>query len=432
MLTLLLAVLLSFPPLTPGQVAAEHVAAAVPLPEPATPYAAWTQPGLVYLRHHPKLSSELAGALRRGDIVQVLEIVQDKDHKHPWALINGGGAVALSALKPLVGERPVEATFMASDAKFVYGRVVHPRAPVFVAPFVHAAVHGHEKATYLLAFAPNPELQATGWLRRAAGGYMQVRDLEMLTPSTFHGEPKPLLPLAFVRRKTKLLGPDKKAPPQFVARYDRMHVLSDRAGRIQVAGGQLARQFVRIARPHVRPAPIPKHAKWIRVDLAEQTLVAYEGDTPVFATMVSTGKDPHPTQKGVFRIYAKTVHSTMRGRGWADYVAEEVPWAMHFYIGQALHGAYWHDQFGIVKSHGCVNLSPADAKWLFDWVPPALPDGWHTLLPGSQDPAVYVDVDSGAAVEHTEPQPNAPTETHQWTVDHQGGKKVERKDVDKE
>jgi hypothetical protein len=426
MLNLLLALLLSLPAVTPDQ-----PAQAVELPAPATPYAAWTQPGLVYLRHHPKLSSELAGALRHGDVVQVLEVVGDKQHKHPWALINGGGALALSALKPLAGERPAEDAFTASDAKFVYGRVIRPHAPVYVAPFPHAAVHRHEKSTYLLAFVPNPELQATGWLRRAAGGYMQVRDMQMLTASLFHGEAKPVLPLAFVRRKAKLLGPDKKLP-QFVARYDRLHVLGERAGKVQVAGGQIARQFVRMALLRARPKQIPKHAKWIRIDLAEQTLVAYEGDTPVFATLVSTGKDPHPTQKGVFRIYAKTIHSTMRGRGWADYVAEEVPWAMHFYIGQALHGAYWHDQFGIVKSHGCVNLSPADAKWLFDWVPPALPDGWHTLLPGSQDPAVYVVVDKGESMDHVEPEPNKPTDTHQWTVDHQGGKKIERKDVDKE
>ena len=404
---------------------------AVALPAPPTPpYAAWTQPGLVYVRHHPKPTSELAGALRRGDIVQVLEIVGDKDARHPWALINGGGALPLGALKPM-GERPLEAMYEASDAKFAYGRVVRPHAPIAVAPLPHAAIRGHEKATYLMAFVPNPELQATGWLRRASGGYMRVADMEMLTPSRFHGEPKPLLPLAFVRRKTRLQTADKAAPAQFVSRYDRFHVLGIRAGRVQVAGGTLPRQFVRLAWPHARPNQIPKRAKWIRVDLAEQTLVAYEGDTPVFATLVSSGREPHPTQKGVFRIYAKTVHSTMRGRGWADYVAEEVPWAMHFYIGQALHGAYWHDQFGIVKSHGCVNLSPADAKWLFDWVPPALPEGWHTLLPGSQDPAVYVDVDSGATTEHTEPQPNAPTPTHQWTVDHQGGKKVKIEDVDK-
>lgn len=424
-MTWLLALLLTIPAFTPPPPPPP-----VPLAEPATPFAAWTQPGLVYLRHRPKLSSELAGALRRGDIVQVLEIVRDKEGRHPWALVNGGAAVPLSALKPLVGERPEDARMQASDARFVYGRVVHPHSPVFAAPFAHAAIHGHEKATYLLAFVPNPELRATGWLRRASGGYMHVADMEMLTASLFQGELNPALPLAFVRRKTRLRAPDKQAPVEFLSRYDRLHVDRVRAGRLEVAGGTLPRQLVRIAWLHARPAQIPKHAKWIRVDLAEQTLVAYEGDTPVFATMVSTGRDPHPTKKGVFRIYAKTIHSTMRGRGWADYVAEEVPWAMHFYMGQALHGAYWHDQFGIVKSHGCVNLSFADAKWLFNWVPPALPEGWHTLLPGREDPAVYVDVDRGEVASHPEPQANAPTATEQWTVDHQGAKKVKLKDTE--
>ncbi len=396
-----------------------------PPPLPSPPFVAWTVPGLVYVRHQPKVPSELAGALRRGDLVHVTELVADKDGKHPWALLAGGGAVPLAALRPGT-DRPDDAVVTASDAHFVYGRVIRAKTPVFAAADSHAAVSRHEKAEYLLAFVPDDALQATGWLRRAIGGYMRVADLRMLTASTFVGERNPTLPLAFVRHKTPLKPVKGKppVPPPQASRYDRLPVLAESGGRVTVAAGTLARAAVRVAYGHVRPAEIPKKAKWVHVDLTEQTLVAYDGDTPVYATLVSTGRDPHPTKRGIYRIYAKTIHSTMRGRGWADYVAEEVPLVMHFHAGQALHGAYWHDQFGIVKSHGCVNLAIADAKWLFDWVPPPLPEGWHTLLPGGHDPAVYVDVDRGGAHPHPHSQPHPPMAGYQWSIDAQGAKKV--------
>ncbi len=404
-----------------GVVAA--LAAAPGVPEaPKPPFAAWTIPGLVYVRHQPKVPSELAGALRRGDIVQVKSIVSDAEGLHPWALIDGDGAVPLAALQS-TGERPDAAKVQASDATFAYARVKTYKAPVYAAADAKSAVRGHQKATYLLAFVPDDALLATGWLHHASGGFMRLQDVQLLPPSTFAGEEKPALPLAFVRRKVEGK-PIAGQSPHIWQRYDRAPLQAEKAGRVTLKGTTFSRQLVRVAYPHARPKEIPKHAKWLHVDLTEQTLVAYDGDTPVFATMVSAGRDPHPTKKGVFRIYAKTVHSTMRGRGWADYVAEEVPWVMHFFQGQALHGSYWHDQFGIVKSHGCINLSFADAKFVFEWMAPPLPPGWHTLLPGRGDPAVYIDIDRGGDRPHAAPQPNVPTQTHQWTIDHQGAKKV--------
>jgi hypothetical protein len=60
-----------------------------------------------------------------------------------------------------------------------------------------------------------------------------------------------------------------------------------------------------------------------------------------------------------------------------DFEVEEVPWTMYYWGSFALHGAYWHDDFGQVRSHGCTNLAPADARWLFEWSSPSVPDGWH-------------------------------------------------------
>lgn len=123
--------------------------------------------------------------------------------------------------------------------------------------------------------------------------------------------------------------------------------------------------------------------KWIDINITKQTLVAYEGEKAVYATLVSTGEDglaegEKTTKKGIFRIHTKHVSFTMD----SDVVGEEfelrdVPYVQYFEGGLALHGAYWHDGFGTPKSHGCVNLAPEDARRLFYWTEPSVPAGWH-------------------------------------------------------
>ena len=127
---------------------------------------------------------------------------------------------------------------------------------------------------------------------------------------------------------------------------------------------------------------MPQGARWVHVDLDEQVLTAYEGDELVFATLVSTGKVDHRTRVGLFPVFYKSIHADMRGVDPGDpYFVDEVPWIMFFRKGMALHGTFWHDAFGRTYSHGCVNLAFSDAKWLFDWSPPALPPGWHAIEP---------------------------------------------------
>ena len=70
------------------------------------------------------------------------------------------------------------------------------------------------------------------------------------------------------------------------------------------------------------------------------------------------------------------------------YAVEQVPWTMYYWGSFALHGAYWHDEFGNVRSHGCTNIPPIDARWLFYWSEPPLPTGWHAEV-GLRGPWVY-------------------------------------------
>lgn len=138
--------------------------------------------------------------------------------------------------------------------------------------------------------------------------------------------------------------------------------------------------------------------KWIDVNITKQVLVAYEGTNAVYATLVSSGEaglgDPETsksTKRGIFRIHTKYVSITMD----SDIVGEEfelrdVPYVQYFENGYALHGAYWHDGFGRPKSHGCINLSPEDARRLFFWTEPQVPAGWHGAARSLTGTVVFV------------------------------------------
>jgi lipoprotein-anchoring transpeptidase ErfK/SrfK len=126
----------------------------------------------------------------------------------------------------------------------------------------------------------------------------------------------------------------------------------------------------------------PEIAKWIDVDLGEQVLVTYENDKPTFATLVSSGR-AIPTPMGTYPVWAKVSAITMKNQPYEDkgYYVNKVPWSTFFQWHNAIHGAYWHDKFGITKSHGCVNTAPLDARRIFEWVEPTLPPGWTGLRP---------------------------------------------------
>ncbi|MCU0520287.1 MAG: LysM peptidoglycan-binding domain-containing protein [Anaerolineae bacterium] len=120
--------------------------------------------------------------------------------------------------------------------------------------------------------------------------------------------------------------------------------------------------------PAPQPTPVPNPGgsgeRWIDVNLSQQRITAYEGSTPVYSAIVSTGLPGTPTVVGTFSIYVKYRYTPMSGPG---YYLPNVPHTMYFYRGYAIHGAYWHNNFGQPMSHGCVNLSLADAEWFYNF-----------------------------------------------------------------
>ncbi|HBL52106.1 MAG: hypothetical protein A3D24_00075 [Candidatus Blackburnbacteria bacterium RIFCSPHIGHO2_02_FULL_39_13] len=130
--------------------------------------------------------------------------------------------------------------------------------------------------------------------------------------------------------------------------------------------------------------------KWVEVDLSEQKLIAHEGDTVFLESLVSTGLQGYNTPTGEFWVWSKIRSTKMSGgEGRSYYYLPNVPHVMFFYNestpkmkGYSLHGAYWHNDFGKQKSHGCVNLPLPVAEKLYYWINPAL-DEKHTSIAAS-------------------------------------------------
>ncbi|MFN2200420.1 MAG: LysM peptidoglycan-binding domain-containing protein [Caldilineaceae bacterium] len=102
----------------------------------------------------------------------------------------------------------------------------------------------------------------------------------------------------------------------------------------------------------------------IEINLTDQTLTAWQGDVAILHTYVSTGKASTPTIPGTFAIYDKIESQRMTGD---DYDLPGVPWVMYYYRDYAIHGAYWHANFGTPTSHGCTNMTPEEAAALYQW-----------------------------------------------------------------
>ncbi|HVW28831.1 MAG TPA: L,D-transpeptidase [Polyangiaceae bacterium] len=240
------------------------------------------------------------------------------------------------------------------------------------------------------------------------GFWLPLADLRPARPSTFQGyEPRGALDRGWVVSDfaATYSEPGKRIRARTRARFDVVAILERREahGRrwIRVADGEwLDATDVRVPRLAEPPAEARDGERWIDVDLENQVVTAYEGKTPVFTTLASTGtgkgREPTATPAGVHRIWVKLLTSDMDNLEDVDaqryYAMLDVPWVLFFKNGAGLHGAFWHSSFGHVRSHGCVNLTPLDAERLFYWTSPRLPAGWTAALPTEYDPGTLVRV----------------------------------------
>lgn len=111
----------------------------------------------------------------------------------------------------------------------------------------------------------------------------------------------------------------------------------------------------------------PAGRKRIVVDLSDQTLTAWYGDTIQLYTSISSGTSATPTITGYYKIDRKYPQQRMIGPG---YDIPDVPYVMYFWEGYAFHGVYWHNNFGSPMSHGCIHVQPGQDAWLYSWAEP--------------------------------------------------------------
>jgi hypothetical protein len=260
-----------------------------------------------------------------------------------------------------------------------------------------AVVKEYLNAGYYVTITSEHVSAKRHFLKTNRGVYARKYQLEKKDGSDFRGQVlagEESLPLHFIVRELELsrrvgdTGLIESTGEKLLRRTTHPFVRKVRIGDYDYyedAEGKLLRSYaVGQASKIKRPPGIESEEHWLHVDLSEQTLVAYIGDRPVFATIVSTGKEPGMTPVGVHRVQSKFIVTSMRDQPIEEeaYSIEDVPWTQYFSASVALHGAFWHGGFGLVRSHGCVNLSPADARWLFGFTEPKLPVGWAAAMPG--------------------------------------------------
>ncbi len=221
-----------------------------------------------------------------------------------------------------------------------------------------------------------------GWLQRAGGEWLRRDDATRARPSRFRGHLLPAgwtQPFAIILDRTGIYASLKPgAPPSadsgyITRRYQLVNIFaSARAGDGRIwylIGPQqwIRQEFLAKVAPVSAPAGVT--GRWLAVDLFEQTLIAYEDGMPVFATLISSGLPDWSTEEGIFEIWARLTSDSMVGaQDQPDaYALQRVPWVLYFDGAIGFHGTYWHDSFGYRHSHGCVNVSVSDARWLFEW-----------------------------------------------------------------
>jgi lipoprotein-anchoring transpeptidase ErfK/SrfK len=215
-----------------------------------------------------------------------------------------------------------------------------------------------------------------------------------LVGSDFHGVEigkDVQFPFAFVRKMGATFENGKKAEYRAVLPLTgKKKFIQNRLHYETTDGNYISDRVASELRPAKNmPGWAKKGEKWISISINKQTLVLYEGENPVYATLVSTGEaglESHETttatKRGIFRVHTKHVTSTMASDELGEeFELRDVPYVQYFAQGgYALHGAYWHDRFGTPKSHGCINLAPEDARRIFHWTDPQVPTGWHTAM----------------------------------------------------
>lgn len=287
---------------------------------------------------------------------------------------------------------------------FTYAYVITGPVPLYASPEAIAAgtpARSLARGYVWVRIGKSVTIGDQKYYQIANGTFISAAALAFIRPSAFTGVVNPTnLPFGWILANTGVstaagAAPAKDAPT--VSRYQVVQVYEeqviDAVRWYRIGENQwVAQKHIAVVQPSPRPHQIGADEQWIEVNLSQQTLMAYEGDRMVYATLISSGLPRWSTIKGLFRAWAKVRSGTMYGaEGKADYYyLEDVPWTIYFHDDFAIHAAYWHDRFGAPHSHGCVNVPPLAAKWIFEWANPPLAEKQNVVYTKGDTPGIWV------------------------------------------
>lgn len=385
----------------------------LPRPPPPGPYSADVHSvrflATTVLRKQPSALADKIGVIAKDTRARPIAVAAGPGCASRWVAIAPRGWACETAVLPSPEEPTPPVAFDQDEpdvVRGVYG-VVRKSQLAFASRADIEAGTGRTLASAI-------SVRARGVTRVAGKRYWITSGGELIdagviatfSPSRFRGialDDQLTLPLAWVHARkhpraaiTLYDAPDGAAIGTLPARAV-VSITEDTGGPfVRTPDGWLARRDLRIAAPASPPAEVAGGEKWFDIDLDEQVLVAYEGVTPVYATLVSTGKWDHRTPAAIARVASKLETATMSSDKRDVYSVADVPWTMYYDGNFALHTSYWHDGFGDPRSHGCVNLAPRDARLLYHWSSPDAPPGWTAVYGDEDTPGSLVRVRSRA------------------------------------
>jgi lipoprotein-anchoring transpeptidase ErfK/SrfK len=261
--------------------------------------------------------------------------------------------------------------------KYKYGQVNNQKARVY------ASMEDAIGNTGNFGYLPNYPAYVAYSTKKSEGGHayyltnlgwMKGEDLMELTPSTFTGiqlTRDVTFRFGWVLSETQSVN-TAGDPIRTYQRYQIVHTAptdAEKPGHIAIGADEwLPEKSVALVSPALPPEAGPNTCRFIYANLAAQTLSVFDKCKLVFATLISSGKNSW-TFEGSFAILYKVEYSsiTRPAGSTSEYYIEGVPYFMTYAGNFGFHGAYWHDDFGAAASHGCINLAPADSKWLYNW-----------------------------------------------------------------
>jgi hypothetical protein len=374
------------------------------------------------VHREPSEASARIGTIARDVRVGWREVVVGPDCGAGWVAIEPRGWVCGDYLEPSERApwgRELPAVAAGAVVPGAFGKVATVGAPTFTRPGLatRTRVRTLEGAVKVRREAAVTVAGVDYW-RIDRDEYIAAASLRPLEPSRWHGvrlgdDTGRSLPLGFAfSREARgrdhvpvFAAPDAREaigslPPRAVVAVVETARSADGAAHGHRIGEHrwVRAHDLRLAELKAAPPQIGPLERWVDIDLDRQVLVAYEGERPVYATLVSSGSGKYPSATGVFRMFAKLAETDMNGQmgDEAPYSVATVPWTQFYSRDLALHTSYWHDRFGEPRSHGCINLAPIDARFLYFWSEPSVPPGWSAAFGVVEAPGSLVRVRSAA------------------------------------